>query len=195
MVQSLNLAGIATAFRVLARPSLVVPNIVVDDLRSINFKDLKDERGIRAIAFDKDNTLTAPYQNEIHPPFQDAWNTCKEVFGKHRIVIVSNSAGTPDDVGSREAERVEAALGVHVLRHRIKKPLGGEELTQHLGLPPSQIAVVGDRLLTDVVFGNLNGNLTILTRKIVTTQGDNRLAAMIRRAEHWLIDWLQARGR
>ena len=28
------------------------------------------DQGIRAVVFDKDNCLTAPYESTIHPPFQ-----------------------------------------------------------------------------------------------------------------------------
>ncbi|RUS29938.1 hypothetical protein BC938DRAFT_480037, partial [Jimgerdemannia flammicorona] len=46
--------------------------------------------GFRALAFGKNNCLTAPYQRAIYPPFQvracirffgsDSWNECKEAF-------------------------------------------------------------------------------------------------------------------
>ena len=41
------------------------------------------------------------------------------------------------------------------------------------------IAMVGDRILTDVLFGNLNGNLTIWTSQIVTEKGDNKAALFV----------------
>lgn len=36
----------------------------------INYAKLKNEGGIQAIAFDKDNCLTEPYISTIHPPFE-----------------------------------------------------------------------------------------------------------------------------
>ncbi|RUS34754.1 hypothetical protein BC938DRAFT_478750 [Jimgerdemannia flammicorona] len=101
MVQSFNFSGLINAFRVITKPSLVVPHLVVPDVRHINFRQLKSS-GFRALAFDKDNCLTAPYQSIIYPPFQDAWNECKEAFGEENVVIVSNSAGTHDDVGGKQ---------------------------------------------------------------------------------------------
>lgn len=72
------------------------------------------------------------------------------------------------------------ALGVPVLRHEEKKPSGGAALASHLHpIPADKIAFVGDRILTDVVFGNLNGNFTIWTRKIVTETGDNKAALIV----------------
>lgn len=42
-----------------------------------------------------------------------------------------------------------------------------------------ELCFVGDRLLTDVVFGNLHGMLTVHTRPL-TLEGDNRPAAVFR---------------
>lgn len=42
-----------------------------------------------------------------------------------------------------------------------------------------ELCFVGDRLLTDVVFGNLNGMLTVHTRPL-TLEGDNRPATVFR---------------
>ncbi|KAJ1727740.1 hypothetical protein LPJ61_004418, partial [Coemansia biformis] len=46
------------------------------------------------------------------------------------------------------------------------------------------IAVVGDRLATDVALANMNGMVAIWTRQIVSEEGDNRAAAVLRRLEH-----------
>lgn len=42
-----------------------------------------------------------------------------------------------------------------------------------------ELCFVGDRLLTDVVFGNLHGMLTVHTQPL-TLKGDNRPAAIFR---------------
>lgn len=42
-----------------------------------------------------------------------------------------------------------------------------------------ELCFVGDRLLTDVVFGNLHGMFTVHTRPL-TLKGDNRPAAIFR---------------
>lgn len=95
-------------------------------------------------------------------------------------MIVSNSAGTPDDKDGQQAQAIEHALQVNVLRHQEKKPSGGEELLKHFsGIKAGRIAIVGDRALTDVVFGNNYGMLTILTRDVVTEEGDNPMALRV----------------
>jgi phosphatidylglycerophosphatase GEP4 len=80
-------------------------------------------------------------------------------------LIVSNSAGTADDPDGREASLLEAATGVTVLRHSTKKPGCGAQVLNHFRnapdvdvTSPSQIAVVGDRIFTDVMMANMMGS-------------------------------------
>lgn len=70
------------------------------------------------------------------------------------------------------------ALGVQVIQHGRKKPEGGEAISRQLHCDLARAAFVGDRLLTDVVFGNLNNMLTIHTQPL-TAAGDNKLAAKV----------------
>ena len=83
---------------------------------------------------------------------------------------MSNSAGTDRHV--REAELVEETTGVSVFRHSIKKPGCGQEVFQYfrdipeLGVTkPSDIAVVGDRLFTDIMMANMMGAFSIWVRE------------------------------
>ncbi|ORX94375.1 HAD-superfamily phosphatase [Basidiobolus meristosporus CBS 931.73] len=180
MGQSFNPQGIINAFKVLVRPKLIVPHSVVKDIRDINYLKLK-EGGIKTIAFDKDNCLTAPYANQLHAPFKESWTECKRVFGEN-IVIVSNSAGTNDDAQYKKVcySYVLYMFRVKVLRREEKKPGGGGALLKYCQTTdPTTIAFVGDRLLTDVLFGNLNGMYTIFTKQIVTEQGDNPIALKV----------------
>ncbi|CAG8496811.1 2653_t:CDS:2 [Dentiscutata erythropus] len=141
MVQSLNFSGIFGIFYVFRKPQLAVPHIIVDDIRDIKFELLK-RKGIKALAFDKDNTLTVPYSNEIYPQFNNAWQECKKEFGSENIIIISNSAGTADDPDFQQAKKTEDNLGVPVLRHKLKKPDGGPELISHFAhYPPEKIVV------------------------------------------------------
>ncbi|KAJ1985754.1 hypothetical protein H4R33_003792 [Dimargaris cristalligena] len=191
MGQSFNGPGIRAAASVLWRPRLLIPHQVVTDIRAVDFSALR-KQGIRAIGFDKDNCLTRPYESTLYPPFRGAWEQCLETFGADHVVIVSNSAGTPDDSGYTQAQTIERDLGVPVLRHPIKKPAGGDELLAHFApLPPSQIAFVGDRLMTDIVFGHRYGLFTIWTRQIVSAKGDNPVAARLRGLEYRIYDFLK----
>jgi phosphatidylglycerophosphatase GEP4 len=187
--QSLNYEGLKSIFTILRNPKLLHPKLQIDDVTQIPFQKLKDS-GVKAIAFDKDNTLTAPYESTIYLPFADSFERAKAVFGDKRICIVSNSAGSRDDYGFKHASMLENSMGVSVLRSKFKKPSleHGMDLLNHFNLDANEIAVVGDRLMTDVVYANRLGAFSIYCRKIITTKGDNRIAAIIRSCEHYIID-------
>lgn len=79
---------------------------------------------------------------------------------------------------TQQAARLSGALGVQVIRHGTKKPEGGDAIARQLHCDLARAAFVGDRLLTDVVFGNINKMLTIHTQPL-TTARDNKLAAKV----------------
>ena len=66
MVQSLNTRALVTLASVVRRPYLASPHVHVSTISEVNYTALRDHCGVRAVVFDKDNTLTAPYATEIH---------------------------------------------------------------------------------------------------------------------------------
>ncbi|KAI3658161.1 hypothetical protein MP638_000844, partial [Amoeboaphelidium occidentale] len=154
-----------------SRVQLFMPQRTAPTINGIDFSSLKS-LGIKVILFDKDNCITAPHRPNVHATVLDQWNRCIDIFGRENIYIVSNSAGSKDDPSSTDAEAFEQLHNVHVLRHGGKKPFGGDDVMRMLRLKkpelqPSQVCMVGDRLMTDVLFGNLNGMSTIwLTRHL-----------------------------
>jgi phosphatidylglycerophosphatase GEP4 len=192
MSQSFNPEGIKFFFQIISSEKrLVMPHYHVTDISRINPKRLRDQ-GVEGIIFDKDNTLTNPYEDILHPRVRDAFAEFKSVFGDE-IVIMSNSAGTKDDKNYDAARRIESALGVEVLIHDKKKPGGIVSVRRRLKCPLSRIAMAGDRTITDIAFGNKNGMLTILTDPF-TEEGDNTMAAIFRRYERFFLRRWSRRG-
>ena len=188
MVQSINTKALLTLASVARRPGLVTPHVALDTVSQLNYDLLKEKCGIQAIIFDKDNTLTAPYVNEVHENARAGLEKAVATFGAANVAILSNSAGTRDDPDYKDATTIEQALGIAVIRHDEKKPGGLAEVLNHFKLEdPSTLCMVGDRLLTDVVFGNLHGMLTVHTLPLCTgaeNSGDNTIAKLIRSAEN-----------
>jgi len=211
MVQSWNPAAVATLGRIARRPALLLPHLSLPTLNHLQPATLK-AAGVRGVLLDKDNTITAPYRDEPHPEAQRGLALLLQHF-PGRVAILSNSAGTADfDPRGAEAERLESALGVPVLRHTAKKPMpGADDLAEVLAhfnaqpaaaqpaqlppqsllaegrqeqagsgeeglLRPDELCVVGDRLLTDVLFGNLHGLLTVHLTTTLSLTGDNAMA-------------------
>ena len=155
----------------------------------VNYQALKDHCGVKAVIFDKDNTLTAPYENGLHPRARVGLQSALDVFGQENVAILSNSAGTDDDPGFVDGKEIEEALGIAVIKHSEKKPGGLDETIKHFPnvSDPSQLCMVGDRLLTDVVFGNLHGMLTVHILPLCSgkeNRRDNKVAKVVRIIEN-----------
>lgn len=188
MVQSFNWPAIRVTMRVLLRqPSLALPHVEVSSIAEVDFRCLR-AAGCEGVIFDKDNTLTDPYVDTLHPSLTNALKDAREAFGEGKVAVLSNSAGTPDDPNFAAADRLERALGLPVLRRPEKKPRGFESVRAHFGLAtdPSALVMVGDRYLTDVTFGNLHGMLCVRTEQL-TRRGDNPVAQAMRRLEVMLV--------
>jgi phosphatidylglycerophosphatase GEP4 len=97
---------------------------------------------------------------------QDRFEALKAAFPGKRLLIVSNTAGALSyDPQRKLASEVEKATGVTVLSHRVKKPGCGDEIMDYFRQHPEtgvtgphQIAVVGDRLSTDMMLANMMGS-------------------------------------
>ena len=159
--------------------SLTVPHVDCESIQDIDWFKLK-QAGFTAVIFDKDNTLTIPYATDVYPPLLESVKECTQAFGNERVCVYSNSAGLEQyDPNGMEAKHLEKELGIRVARHKEKKPSGsGAELAKFLNndshskkessnsrgetnSPCEKFVFVGDRYLTDVVFGNKSGMFTI----------------------------------
>ncbi len=93
-----------------------------------------------------------------------------------------NSAGTKDDKGYKDAEKIENELGIRVLMHDRKKPGGIGAVINFFRCSPRELVMFGDRIFTDIVFGNRYGMLTVHTA-LLTEENDNKTAAKVRNYE------------
>ena len=139
-----------------------LPHLRARSVYQVDFRKLHVQ-GIHHVIFDKDNTLTVPYSRHYHSEqIEQAVREAKEVFGECHVVVISNSVGSKDDKGYAEAKEVEDTLGVAVIRHVHKKPNVLKEVLDHFKcIEEDRVAVVGDRILADVVMGNSFGFFTI----------------------------------
>ena len=174
---------------VLKKPSLMIPSMTVSSIKNINFEDLQRNK-FKVLVFDKDNTLTAPYSSSFYSKeIEYSISKAKEVFGNDNIGIFSNTLGFVDTTSSFN--------GIPVIQHQeIQKPDGMNQVLSHfqdkgIEIKPNQIVMIGDRYLTDIVFGNINGMYTIYTHPL-TSKGEKipvRMVLFIVLPLHFLISY------
>ncbi|KXX75710.1 Phosphatidylglycerophosphatase GEP4, mitochondrial [Madurella mycetomatis] len=195
---NLNLSASLNVFKLLAKPSLCLPHATIstfDDLpipidKAFAGKDRKVD--IRAVVLDKDDCFAYPEHNEIHEPYKRRFEALQEAYPGRRLLIVSNTSGaTSYDLDGKLASEVEKSTGVNVLSHRVKKPGCGDEILSYFRehpetgvTSPHQIAVVGDRLATDMMLANMMGSWGLwvkdgvapLQKKSIFSRVERRLA-------------------
>jgi len=161
---------------------LALPHLSVPDVAALDWAALK-AAGFTGAVFDKDNTLTAPYSSRLTPAGAAAVAGAAAAWGPAGVALLSNSAGLAQyDPDGDEAAALEDALGVPVIRHATKKPGGSADaLAAHFRIPPASVhtlVMVGDRYLTDVVYGNRLGLLTVRPDPITAT-GEPRAVRLV----------------
>ncbi|KAK9377792.1 mitochondrial PGP phosphatase [Lipomyces chichibuensis] len=173
-MSSFNLSATLHVFHLLTQPQNLIPALRVPTFADLPIplsQALTTTSGIRpdirALVLDKDNCFAEPDSSVIYPAYKDHFKRLREAYPCDKILIVSNTAGTRSmDPEFRLADALERETGVRVLRHRAKKPDPEciDEIMDFFLKSPSagvekasQVAVVGDRILTDIAMANRMG--------------------------------------
>lgn len=141
-----------------------MPNIVVPTFNEIPvpIPPISHESApIKVVILDKDNCFAKPHASVVWPAYMAKMQRLKQVYGDN-LLILSNTAGSSDDPTKALASALEKSTGIKVLHHETKKPGCYTEVVDNLrkqGIinDAKEIAVVGDRLMTDVVMANFMG--------------------------------------
>ncbi|MFY8148124.1 MAG: YqeG family HAD IIIA-type phosphatase [Prochlorococcaceae cyanobacterium] len=137
----------------LLTPDLVVPGTLVD----LSLERLQD-RPIRALILDVDRTLLPRHRSDL-PSSADAWlRRARERMPLH---LLSNNPSR------RRIGSVAEQLGLPFTTSAGKpRRTALRKVLTTLGLPHQEVALIGDRLFTDVLAGNRLGLYTVLVRPI-----------------------------
>ena len=123
------------------------------------------ENGVKALVLDMDNTLSM-HGNPAAEAGVDEWLGKMRALGVKMRVVSNNT--------NKRVAPLAALLGLEFTANGAKpltfgvnravKPLPGgyRRAAAAMGLSPSQTAVVGDQIFTDVMAGNLAGIRTVL---------------------------------
>jgi HAD superfamily phosphatase (TIGR01668 family) len=135
----------------------LAPREYAASLTEIRPKDLL-ARGIKGAILDLDNTLV-PWNSSTLQPEARQWVESALADGL-RLCILSNTSRI------KRLQAIEAELGIPCIRGRKPRRCSFREAMLVLKTAPSETAVIGDQIFTDVFGGNRLGLYTILVRRI-----------------------------
>ena len=139
---------------------IFLPDIYQKSIYTINYQALKNA-GIKIILFDLDNTLVPVTATEPTKKLKELFEDIKKMGLKP--IILSNS-GQTRVAPFKDGLYVDAACSSRKpLKRKYKK------IVDMYDVKPSQIAAVGDQLLTDVLWANRMGITSILVNQISTS--------------------------
>ena len=149
-------------------PGLSLPNIPLDYLIA---------KGIKGLILDVDGTLLHREENKLHQSVVEWTQEAKELLSLH---LVSNHP-SKKRIGSIANE-----LGVDY-KFRAGKPRRKymKVALDNFNMKSNEIAILGDRIFTDVLVGNRLGMFTVLVKPI-DINGDNTFKNTLQRTEKFL---------
>ncbi len=162
---------------------IFLPDIYQKSVYVIDYKSLYNA-GIKIVLFDLDNTITSISATEPSRKLKDLFEDVKRVGLKP--IIMSNS-GKKRVEPFKEGLVVDAACSsMKPLKRKYKKILSV------YNVKPSEVAAIGDQLLTDVLGANRMGFTSILVNSI--SANDFRRTKLNRIIENKIIKHYTKRG-
>ncbi len=140
------------------------PTWMVNSIYSITAEELR-KNGIHAVLIDLDNTLIAWNEPEAT---EESLNWIKQMKESGiEVIILSNNSGG-------RIEKVAKLLNVEYVPRSMKPTARAFKIAEeHLQIPLSNMVMVGDQLITDILGANRYGMRSILVKPIVASDAWN----------------------
>ncbi|MEA5463484.1 YqeG family HAD IIIA-type phosphatase [Leptothoe sp. PORK10 BA2] len=141
--------------------------------------ELIAQHQLKGLILDVDETLVSFKQSQ---PLEDVCQWLQQIQALIPVVLVSNN------LSYSRISRIANTLGVASYYIAAGKPSRRKlkEAVDDMQLPHHEIAMVGDRLFTDVLGGNRLGLFTVLVEPMGSTKGSHSPKECLRNAEIWL---------
>ncbi|HEY9746297.1 MAG TPA: YqeG family HAD IIIA-type phosphatase [Oculatellaceae cyanobacterium] len=134
-------------------------DLIVEDITTIDLNALKAQ-GIRGFIFDLDNTIMAPNTGTLEAHIE-SWLAILQAEGFKCLVLSNNKRAD-------YCKKAESVLGIPVISHAAKPRRSAfRKALEMLGLTAREVAMVGDRPLTDIWVGQRMGAYTILVDPLI----------------------------
>ncbi len=158
------------------------PDIYKKTIFDIDYKKLKDE-GIKCLVFDLDNTLGLIDEEKCPREVKKLLKKLKKDFS---VYISSNNVRKRIIPYIEDLEIEGEAFSLKPL------PKGLIRIRRKCGVKPSEIAMIGDQIVTDIFSGKLYGTKTILVDPLGVK--DLKITGLNRKIEGWIVSRYEAKG-
>lgn len=154
------------------------PSLIVQDITTIDLANLKAQ-GIKGFIFDLDNTIMAPHTGSLEERIE-AWLVILQAEGFRCLVLSNNKK-------AEYCQLAEKVLNIPVISHAAKpRRAAFRKALEMIGLTAREVAMVGDRPLTDIWVGQRMGAFTILVDPLIKHQ-ERRLFKVLRGLERMFV--------
>ena len=163
--------------------NLLCPSLILKSLQEIEAHNLQ-QRGIRGIIFDLDNTIIPWDSQQMSPEVIELLHTL--VAQGFKLCLVSNNM-------DKRVRTIAGIFGIPFISRAYKPAKSGfRQALAAMGLTENQVAVVGDQLFTDVLGGNRLGLYTIWVKPLSAKEFIG--TRITRRLEKLAVRILRAKG-
>jgi HAD superfamily phosphatase (TIGR01668 family) len=154
------------------------PSLIVQDITTIDLAALKAQ-GIRGFIFDLDNTIMAPHTGALEERIA-TWLVLLQAEGFKCLVLSNNKK-------AEYCQLAQTVLNIPVISHAAKpRRAMFRKALEMIGLSAREVAMVGDRPLTDIWVGQRMGAYTILVDPLIKLQ-ERRLYKVLRGLERLFV--------
>ncbi|MBI1866602.1 MAG: HAD-IIIA family hydrolase [Candidatus Staskawiczbacteria bacterium] len=138
------------------------------------------------IIFDVDNTLVFSEGTETKKEIIDWF---KKINENYKCICLSNSRTI-----KKRKDKISKLLGCQIFLSIFKKPSKKlfKSIKDTYNVEASKVIIVGDRIFPDILFGNLNGAVTVLVEPI--NNKENILIRIIRKIERFSLFLIDSFG-
>ena len=160
-------------------PVSLIPQLLLDNYTQVT-PELLRECGVSLLLCDLDYTLaprSVPEPDEALHRWLEEMRTAGIT-----VMILSNNRS------SRRVETFCASLGIRYVGHAGKpSPRGYREAMEQAGASPEQTAMLGDKLLTDILGANRSGVLAVMVEPLGGPVGVwNHFLHLLQRPFKWI---------